>query len=1282
MDDRPVGVNRNSKYDSSAKDLGLAREYCLLEMYKNNEIISKNQKNAVSSLNGNSTCDVNVMKRYAGVFNESDRFEDEDLENLPLGSAKLVVEQNFEWQDSLQSKEIRPRRNVPGKRKPRAGTLCEIKLPSVENLDQTIDKLASRQLLLANNSYGTVQTLDERKMLKLNNLANPRPGSQQESICQEASFKATDVDVSITAPLGLDLHSKDLALNDQFPCKPVTWESEGSTTVPSFPTTPSGCATISKNDSENTANRYRDYLMNMDKEQSNSCVTEAPSPSLDTLVNAADNWEMTEEMFNLNSAGKFSAGRKRFSRRASSVGARGSPETNSLICYIAKQKMQESQRVLVLKSKITAFMDTFQAAEQDANKSSTAELPHLPGLSQTSSKEQKSILSTSCRKPLQKKKVTFGEALSPELFDERLPSNTPLRKGESPAHQKLTFSDSPPSALKQRSKAQIGLEEEESASTAVACHGCSPVNDHGGSISIKLQTKLENDMEISATGTQNDDEDRCCPIAINFEIGSPLSECNIGPDNLKSCDKSNEYPCEVLEMKIQEMSEIVPLAISPSGCPGEGSNAAKGSVAACRNLTKKKDDCIRKKLSKIKPEPDKKITTMNKLKISEMERESEIESDMDHVSSEVSKSGDGFLDQNNADLSINDVQTSSIGETCPKIHNLSDRRAENEDKKVCSEVLDADVSSNPTIKPKEKVKTKKVEQESKKEEPRRSTRIKNSANNISKSSTTATKGKYRQKFKKDLYGKREYASKKPLLSPIVEVLDIWSESADLSDSDEMSKCEPSRRNNLIYLEGIDVRRKSSQCMSTPECMADKYAPASLAKLVGQKARGHRRARKRSVHCIEEEQNIQPDSEGKAQKGNIGVCWFVPKKSNQSNYSLKSGSGPSPSLCEGKKDIAFEVKELKISRGDDVTKDTKPTNARRKSSVKNKNKYFSKEPSPETSQQGMAYVQSLSAGQCVMEAGLEEYSEQVHADDYNGLGSLLESGSNILEDLNAHQLTDPSETPELNPVSAATTSEKSQVTISESVTSGITVLEEKDLCILLPDAQEVFLSRPSHRQSKLFSAADLPCMTESEQALEDKGHCVIDAGDECEEKDKNLFGREERKERDSCNVIPEPTFPNQQMFTEGVGEFQETTNCEPLFFSFDHCLEQKDSNIFEAAKQLETSIKCSDGFLQNAKSVKKKVRRSARLSGCMNKEGLTWVDVKSPGHLKERNASAQLSRRLSGLIESESKLSSAEDAESKNTSQASIRILYRRSLSCSREKVFKLEEPLPKSIILD
>lgn len=51
-----------------------------------------------------------------------------------------------------------------------------------------------------------------------------------------------------------------------------------------------------------------------------------------------------------------------------------------------------------------------------------------------------------------RKRVTFGEDLSPEVFDESLPANTPLRKGETPVRKKDLSTDSPlpvPSKLPQ-----------------------------------------------------------------------------------------------------------------------------------------------------------------------------------------------------------------------------------------------------------------------------------------------------------------------------------------------------------------------------------------------------------------------------------------------------------------------------------------------------------------------------------------------------------------------------------------------------------------------------------------------------------------------------------------------------------------------------------------------------------------------------------------------------------------------------------------------------------------
>lgn len=47
----------------------------------------------------------------------------------------------------------------------------------------------------------------------------------------------------------------------------------------------------------------------------------------------------------------------------------------------------------------------------------------------------------SSEKP-KKRRVTFGEALSPEIFDETLPANTPLCKGATPVrHPSLRSND-------------------------------------------------------------------------------------------------------------------------------------------------------------------------------------------------------------------------------------------------------------------------------------------------------------------------------------------------------------------------------------------------------------------------------------------------------------------------------------------------------------------------------------------------------------------------------------------------------------------------------------------------------------------------------------------------------------------------------------------------------------------------------------------------------------------------------------------------------------------------
>ncbi|XP_055518259.1 cell division cycle-associated protein 2 [Leucoraja erinacea] len=909
---------------------------------------------------------------------------------------------------------------------------------------------------------------------------------------------------------------------------------------------------------------------------------------------------------------------------------------------------------------MAAFMGTFQ----DDNNNSAPELPHLSGIWQidsTPTEEQDCILSTSCRKLTQKKKVTFGGELTPELFDKRLPSNTPLRRGEMPVHPQITFSDSPPSALKQRAKTKTCLEEKKSPSD-VTCNGSSPVKDHSDRTSSKLQRILEDDLGISPAGTQNVEEDRCYPISINFEIESPLSECKFGPDNRKCHNKNDDYPCKVLEVKIEELTETLPFPISSSGHPRKRKNAKKCTATVRRSLTKKKPDS--KKPLEIQPDIDKSIPAIIMLESTELEAESMVESDMNHLpSTEMSKTDDVYLSQKKPDYSSNGgVQTNFNGHPCPNIENLSEQRDEIEDKNVCYKALHADVILNPTTKSQ---KTRKGDHESTKEEPRRSSRIKSNVKNISKNST-ATKGKCKQKFKKSLYGKREYASKKPLLSPIAEVLDIWSESTDFSNSEGMLECETPKRTSLIHLEGIDRGRRHS--MSKSESLANGWTPGcSLRKSVVQKPQGRRRPRKGAVHCFEKEQKIQSDIESETQKGNTGDHRLVPRRLNQFDYNLKCDNSQLPSLCENKKDMAFEVKWT-----DNVAKDVR----KGKSLIKIKSKPFSKLPVlMKSSQQGITDTQSPSEGQCEMETGHEEYFEIINTDDNGGAGSLLESESNVLEVVNERrEETEPNEMEKLIPIGASA-SEKSQETRSESVTGDITVFNEN--IISPPEAREEFRSRSSRRQSKLFHAIDLPYVTQSEQVLKFNGCYVVNAGDENEEKDENLSGRKKRRKRLSWKGIAEPTVPYQ------IGDEVDTANCESLPFNFaDHCfLEQINTSMLEAVNQPETCIKHSDCALQNTKS-KKKVRRSSRLSGCMNREGLRWIEVTSPQHLEKRNKSTTMRRRSFGLIESECNISNPEDIDGKIAFQARMRKLRRRSLSCNRERAFELEEPLRKSIVLD
>uniref|UniRef100_A0A3B4G9M6 PP1-binding domain-containing protein n=1 Tax=Pundamilia nyererei TaxID=303518 RepID=A0A3B4G9M6_9CICH len=125
-------------------------------------------------------------------------------------------------------------------------------------------------------------------------------------------------------------------------------------------------------------------------------------------------------------------------RRRSSVGVRGSPETNSLICFMAQQKRKTppaSQtpelvrsspflpRVAsTLRQKMASFQSLMDVEENDACDPVPAQDSNTGGCIKT-----RDYLSG------EKKRVRFGGPLSPEFFDKNLPPSTPLQKGGTPA---------------------------------------------------------------------------------------------------------------------------------------------------------------------------------------------------------------------------------------------------------------------------------------------------------------------------------------------------------------------------------------------------------------------------------------------------------------------------------------------------------------------------------------------------------------------------------------------------------------------------------------------------------------------------------------------------------------------------------------------------------------------------------------------------------------------------------------------------------------------------------
>ncbi|XP_048379032.1 cell division cycle-associated protein 2 isoform X2 [Stegostoma tigrinum] len=1032
---------------------------------------------------------------------------------------------------------------------------------------------------------------------------------------------------------------------------------------------------------ENSANKQIDGLITEDKEQSPaefSISTETSSTLMCSSVATENQLRATAEILSLKSADKPSAAGKRFSRRTSSVGARGSPETNSLICYIAKRRMQSqgSQKIALLKSKMIGFMDVLQISDHVERKMSTPELLHPP-LQQdvTSSPAQRDSLCLSESKASLKKKVTFGEELSPEVFDKRLPSNTPLRKGETPVCRKGLLSEGPTSALKQVSVVQINLGDETNPFSNMACSGNASVNEKCNNISLKLVTKLTDNMENAETHLGN--EQRDCSGPINVELQSSVSECKLDSKLEKKSRKNYEYPCDVLEMHVEEIEQV--MQDHPPRHSRKENQVGDNNVV-CRDVpgAKQTDSVNESKLSR-RIEP-KYFGSISDLGSSEGKAASTIEPNVQQVTcmcDEKLKNGDIQFSDLSINGSINDQEQnrSCAEDACLEIQNVTDDAMCLTMSSVPSLSRSVEVSPKSNL----EVKIENLTQTPKNEEPRRSSRIKNKVNTASENSTVVTKGKYRKKVQKELYGKREYASKKPLLSPITEVFDMLSEPADFPDCDGKAECKPSAMSVHLPLEaGSLIGEQRQHSTSDSEWSADGHtALRAASRHVREKIRRPTRSHKRSFHDLEGESSGWKSSETDSEQrtilaDNVSVHRCEPEKlKNNLSCGLSSRADESSTFLHAK----FHKLEALDSLGAQNLEDdeNKPICMRETYSNSIMRKHLVQEfTMVKNNEKGIDRVQILLERQCPSETKLEQcIKEAVQTADYK-CRCCLESESNVVQDRDQQLKAQPAKMEELTVAYNFTRSKESRKTATEPSNA---IHEQK--VSHLPCATQIFQSRTCRRKSKLFRAAELACEKQVDEPI------VVHSGGQETFTNDNKAENVSQAESLVNSMIGQGIVPKCKNNIE-FDEIQVKTNVGTLFDNSGHFCssEQMNMNTLETADQLEMGIKCLGTSRENSILEKKKVRRSARLSGVVNVAGLSWVELSSTEPVEEKMMMSKLPRRSSRLSKPWTKIYYAEEAGSKTESQARIRMLRRRSLSCLRNTALDDLEESPRQSVVE
>ncbi|XP_070272712.1 cell division cycle-associated protein 2 isoform X1 [Myotis yumanensis] len=194
------------------------------------------------------------------------------------------------------------------------------------------------------------------------------------------------------------------------------------------------------------------------------------------------------------------------------------PEVGPLVTPLCKRDIPPSEtsalRSVLKKPSVKLCVESLQ--EHCDNLCDNGTHPNLISTLANCFKEQKAEGQENYKVPAsinmrKRKRVTFGEDLSPEVFDESLPANTPLRKGETPVRKKDLSTVSPLPLEQSSVPSQLPQPNFDDKGENLALHHLSSLREERGE-------NIE-------------------PLQVSFAVSSPLSKSSIS-ETLSGMDTS------------------------------------------------------------------------------------------------------------------------------------------------------------------------------------------------------------------------------------------------------------------------------------------------------------------------------------------------------------------------------------------------------------------------------------------------------------------------------------------------------------------------------------------------------------------------------------------------------------------------------------------------------------------------------------------------------------------------------------------------------------------------